>query len=109
MTDEQILIILFLAESTTAAEAELTARIQARRSGGGWPGGLEEQLRTIQDVGLPWQSKRLGSVNPVAVCLALADLERSGLVECFNPSGRRTVAAKLTEAGWKLYEGWPNE
>ena len=62
------------------------------------------ELDEFEAAGVPWNGANivghsLTGAESAALCRALQDLERRGLVECYRPNGRRTTHAKLSDAG----------
>jgi len=97
-------IVVYVGQTFDATIKALKKEIKSKKSAHGWPGNLEKQLRDVLEIGIPWESAALEGANSVRISRTLSAMEREGLLQCFNPSGRRTAAVKLTNAGAKLYK-----
>jgi P27 family predicted phage terminase small subunit len=101
----QAAIIAYVGETTASTVRELQKAIKQTNANHGYAGNLDRELAELQKFGIPWESAAIGAgANSVRVSRTLAAMEREGLLQCFNPSGRRTAAVRLTDAGQKVYK-----
>jgi len=101
----QAAIIAYVGQTTAATVKALRKEIKSKKSAHGYSGNLERQLCDVQELGIRWESASIGEgANSVKVSRTLAQMEREGLLQCFNPSGRRTANVRLTDAGQKVYK-----